>query len=445
MVVALRHDGSVPRVLLVLPTATYRARDFTAAARALGAEVVIATDTKLAISGLAEDACVVVDPARPQEAAEAIARYHREHPLDTVLGVDEQGVLAAATAAERLGLRHNPPGAVATTRDKAAMREALRARGVAQPSYRIAPAGSSVPALAGEVGWPCVIKPVSLSASRGVIRVDDPTSAGRAAERIRAILGESGREGEALLVERYVDGLEVVVEGLLRDGRLDVLAVLDKPDPPDGPYFEETLFVTPSRLPRAAIEEVRRVSEHATSALGLTEGPIHAELRVSGGRALVLEVAARSIGGLCSRSLRFGSDMTLEEVILRHGLGQPLEGIAREKKASGVMMIPIPRAGILRGVHGQAAALALPEVESVEVTIGKTRAVRPLPEGDRYLGFIFARADTAEEVESALRAAHARLVIEIDDADPGAVHHGAPPRREEGTTRGWIPRSAPAP
>ncbi|MBA3408484.1 MAG: ATP-grasp domain-containing protein, partial [Solirubrobacterales bacterium] len=261
---------------------------------------------------------------------------------------------------------------------------------------------------------PCVVKPVSLSASRGVIRADDARAAEAAARRIRAILGCAGEDaGGPLLVERYVPGAEVAVEGLLRAGRLEVLAVFDKPDPLEGPYFEETIYVTPSRLGDAALWRIERLSQAAADALGLCEGPVHAELRLDGERTTVLELAARSIGGLCSRALRFGAGGSLEELILRHALGLGLDDLRREAAASGVMMLPIARAGVLVAVRGREEALAVPGIVGLETTVVPGREVVPLPEGDRYLGFLFARGGGPAEVEAALREAHARLKIDI--------------------------------
>ncbi|CAN5658817.1 ATP-grasp domain-containing protein [soil metagenome] len=410
------HHGVMARVLLLLPTATYRASDFGDAARALGAEVVVGTERKLAISSFTDASCLVVDLEHPEAAADAIATFAERRPLDAIVGVDDQGVLAAAHAARRLRLPHNDPAAVAATRNKAVMRRALHAAGVPQPAYRVASAGCDVVELAHEVGWPCVLKPVSLAASRGVIRANDAREAIAASERIRAVLAAADRDpSEPLLIEAYVPGPEVVVEGLLRGGELEVLAVLDKPDPLEGPFFEETLFITPSRLAPRTRGEIERQTAAATAALGLTEGPIHAELRVGPDGARVLEIAARSIGGLCSRSLRFGLGASLEEVILRHALGLSLDHLERERGASGVMMLPIPRAGVLKEVRGVDQARAIAGITEVVVTLGRMRPVQPLPEGDRYLGFMFARADSPAEVEAALRAAHARLEVVIED------------------------------
>ena len=413
------------RVLLLLPTATYRAADFLTAARTLGAEVVVASDRRLVSIG---DTQLTLDLRRPEVAAEAIAAA-AERPLDAVVAVDDQGVRVAALAAERLGLSGNPLEAAAATRDKAAMRRALAAAGVPQPEHRTIGPSDDPAAVAAEVGLPCVVKPVSLSASRGVIRADDPQAAAAAAMRVRAILAEAGEDPEGpLLIERYVPGAEVAVEGLLRAGALEPLAVFDKPDALEGPYFEETIFTTPSRLPGEIVEAMTRTTADACAALGLREGPVHAELRVSEGRVWMLELAARSIGGLCSRSLRFGVGVSLEEVILRHALGLPLGDLRREAAASGVMMLPIPRAGVLREVRGQDDARAVPGIAGLEISIGRDRPVRPLPEGDRYLGFLFARGETPAQVEHALRAAHERLEIDIVEPAAGERSAGAAAR-----------------
>lgn len=344
-------------------------------------------------------------------AVDAIVALHARTPLDAVVAVDDQGVSVAAAAAERLGLRHNPPAAVAATRDKAAMRAALASASVRQPDYRVVAPGAHVATAAGAVGYPCVVKPVSRSASQGVIRVDDAEQADAAGVRVRAILGDCE---EPLLVERFVDGAEVAVEALLVEGRLDVLAMFDKPDPLDGPFFEETIYVTPSRHPTTVLDAITVATTRAAAALGLREGPVHAELRIgAGGEVTMLELAARSIGGLCSRALRFGAGVSLEEVILRQALGLGLDRLEREAQASGVMMLPIRSGGILERVTGQDEALSVEGIVGVEISIAAGRPVVPLPEGDRYLGFVFARGATAEDVEDALRGAERCLHVEL--------------------------------
>ncbi len=400
----------MPRVLLLLPTETYRARDFLAAAERVGVDVVVGSERRQAMADAMGDRAVVVPLDNVYAAVEIIAALHDRRSLDAVLAVDDQGLVVAAAASARLGLTHNPIDAVAATRDKAALRAGLAAAAVAQPDYRVVASGQSVAGAAAQIGYPCVVKPVSRSGSQGVIRVDDSVEASAAAERVRAIVGP----GEPILVEGFVAGAEVAVEALLVDGVLEVLAVFDKPDPLDGPFFEETIYVTPSRQPALILASLAATVASAAAAVGLREGPVHAELRVGGdGRVVVIEVAARSIGGLCARALRFGAGVSLEEVIVRHAVGAGLDGLRRETQASGVMMLPIRAAGVLEKVSGQAEALAVDGVVGLEITIPPGRTVVPLPEGDRYLGFLFARGPTAADVELALRRAEAALDVVV--------------------------------
>jgi biotin carboxylase len=397
----------MPRALLILPTAGYRTEDFLAAAAALDVEVVVATDRRQTIGD-----ALRIDLRRPERAAEAIVELSHELPLDAVVAADDGGVVAAALAATRLGLPSNPPDAAGRARDKLALRRALAAAGIAQPRFAELPPGGDVAA----VGFPAVLKPAGLAMGRGVIRVDDAEAARAAERRIRKIVAAAGDDpAAALLLEEYVPGVEVAVEALLRGGRMETLAVFDKPDPLEGPYFEETIYVTPSRLPEAAHAAAEHLVASAAAAVGLREGPVHAEVRLDGERMWLIELAARSIGGLCGRTLRFGLGVRLEEVILRHALGLPLEGrLRREEAAAGVMMLPIHGAGTLREVAGQDVAAAVPGISDIRITIPAGGRLVPLPEGDRYLGFMFARGRTPDEVEEALREAHARLRVGIE-------------------------------
>ena len=398
----------MPTIVLLVPSSTYRAADFVAAARAIGVRLIVASDEASPIADPTSTRALTIPISDPDAAAAALVALDDRHGVDAVVALDDQGIVAAARAAEQLGLSHSSPDAVARTRDKAALRAALLSGEVPQPRFESVADPEDAGAAAARIGFPVVVKPVGLSGSQGVIRADDEPAALAAARRASAIAG-----GGPLLVEEFVAGAEVAVEGLLRNGTLEILAVFDKPDPLVGPYFEETIYVTPSRLPASSLAEITRITHDACIAIGLAEGPVHAELRVDGDRIRVIEVAARSIGGLCGRALRFGAGISLEEVILRHALGMPLDGLAREAAASGVMMIPIEREGTLVEVVGRDAAMSVEAIVGLEVTIPPGRMIRPLPEGDRYLGFLFARASTPAAVEHALRTAHAKLTVVV--------------------------------
>ncbi|OGL10448.1 MAG: hypothetical protein A3I14_14885 [Candidatus Rokubacteria bacterium RIFCSPLOWO2_02_FULL_73_56] len=408
------------RLLLLLPTTTYRTQAFVDAATGLGVDLVCASEQPSTFEAQVPDHLLTLDFRDPDGAAAQVARFAAGRPIDAVVAVDDLTTVVAAAIAARLGLKANPVAAAAAARDKHAMRQRLRAAGVPQPRFALVALAEDPARAAARAAYPCVLKPRALSASRGVIRADGPDEFVAAFRRIAALLGRddvavSGEAARALLVEEFVPGREVALEGLLMAGGLQTLALFDKPDPLDGPFFEETIYVTPSRLPRQAQERIERVTLRACAALGLSEGPVHAELRVNARGPWVIEVAARSIGGLCSRALRFGTGMTLEELILRHALGWKIPSLDRERRAAGVMMLPIPRAGRLRAVHGKEAALAVPGVEEVAITAHVGQELVPLPEGWQYLGFVFARAETPELVERALREAHARLDFDIAD------------------------------
>ncbi|MDH4335566.1 MAG: ATP-grasp domain-containing protein [Chloroflexota bacterium] len=416
------------RVLLLLPTRTYRTADFLAAADRLGVEVVVGAERRNALESLADGGTMLVRLDDPERGAAMVERYAREHPLDAVVGVDDGSTVVAAAAAERLGLPHNPPDAVRRSRDKAQTRAAFAAAGLATPTYAVHSALIDAPALATlaeATRYPSVLKPLERSGSQGVIRADNPEQLVAAFRRIAVILGcdvdmpggsADGRgRHPKILIEDFIPGVEVAVEGILRGGELEVLAIFDKPDPLDGPFFEETLLVTPSRLSLDRQREVEAAVARATQALGLREGPVHAEVRLNDQGTWLLEVAARSIGGLCARTLRFGAGVSLEELILRHAAGLELPAHQREEVASGVLMLPIPRAGRLRDVRGQAAAAAVPHIEGLSITVPRGEMVVPLPEGDRYLGFLFARAPSPDAVEVALRAAWAALDVVISE------------------------------
>jgi biotin carboxylase len=405
------------RVLLLMSPATYRAGAFLGAAAGLGLAVVrgidlppeLAAEWSLPPDGLA------LDFRDPDAATAAIVAYAAARPISAILSVDDTASLLAAQASAALGLPHNHPDAALAARDKFVMRTKLAAAGVPVPAFQRFDLAAEGPAVAPRVSFPCVVKPLLLSGSRGVIRADTPDELAAAIRRLRRILLGDGYplDGSHFLVEDFIPGVEVALEGLLTGGELHVLALFDKPDPLDGPFFEETIYVTPSRLPAEAQAAIAACTARAAAALGLREGPVHAELRLNAAGPWLVEIAGRSIGGLCSTVLSFGTGMCLEELILRHAVGLPLPSLEREATAAGVMMIPIPGAGLLRGVHGVEAARAVPHVEGVEITAPLNHSLVPLPEGAAYLGFIFARAADPATAEAALRQAHACLRFDI--------------------------------
>jgi biotin carboxylase len=404
-----------PRVLLLVPARTYRAADFLTAAARMGLDVVIGSDGALPLGG---HPVFHVSPADPGGSAARIMA--RDGRFDAVVAADTPMLVLAAAVAARIGLPHNPVDAVIAATDKAVQRCRWAAAGVAQPIFRIVPAGAAEESLrqaAAETGLPCVVKAVSLSASQGVLRAGDPAEVLAAARRIRRILAEARRPvDEPLLVEEYVPGPELSIDGLLTNGDLAVTAVFDKPRTPDGPTFEETMLITPSRLPPSVLAAAVATAGNAARALGLTHGPIHAELRIGprGGQAVpvMLELAARSIGGLCSRALRFGGGRSLEELVLANALGRSA-ATPRATRPAGVLMLPVPRHGVLQAVEGRGNATAVPGVTGLTLTIPAGQRVYPLPDGDRYLGFIFAEGSTPEEVEEALTAAYGKLQVVI--------------------------------
>jgi biotin carboxylase len=413
----------VERALLLLPTSTYRTRDFLDAAESLGVEVVVGSEEPSTLESFQPDRLVTLDFLDPEGAADIARGLHARRPLDAVIGVDEETAVVAASIAAALGLPHNPPEAAVRARLKHRMREALAESGVPHPSFTIARTGDDPRLLGRGLTYPLVLKPVFLSGSRGVVRVDDGEGFVRWFEWLSRLLAtpelraHGGNECDLVLIEEYVEGREVALEGLLTEGSLRTLALFDKPDPLVGPFFEETIYVTPSRLAESTQKEIARVSAEAARAIGLRHGPVHAELRLrSAGpeeAAVVVEVAGRSIGGLCSRTLRFGLGVSLEELVLRHALGRDVDDLVREAGASGVMMIPIPKRGTLEATRGFEEARAVPGIVEITITAHPGKILAPLPEGSSYLGFIFARGADPESVESALRQAHAHLSFEV--------------------------------
>lgn len=399
------------RLLFVSTAQSYRNNDFVSAADSLAYEYVLLSDGPV---GQSDPRVISVPFDQLTLVLDQVNEFHTSRPFGAVLALDDSGAQVAAIIAQALGLPHNAHEAITAARDKSLMRDALSRAGVPVPTFHRYNAKTPLATILAATTFPCVIKPLLLNGSRGVIRANTPQEFVDARHTLIALLCEhEGAEGEhAFLVESYIDGFEVAVEAILNDGQLYPLAIFDKPDPLEGPFFEETIYVTPSRHPLATQHAIIQTARDAAAAIGLVSGPVHAELRCNTAGVWVVEVAGRSIGGLCSRTLRFGVSDSLEILILRQAMGQFTQP-APPTRASGVMMIPIPYAGILQRVDGVDRACQVPYIESIEITSPLHQPIRTLPAGESYLGFIFARADTPQEVEKALRDAHAALNIVI--------------------------------
>jgi formate-dependent phosphoribosylglycinamide formyltransferase (GAR transformylase) len=404
------------RLLLLTNKLGYQTRSFSEAALKLGVDIMFATDRCHQLDDPWNDRAIAVHFEEPEQAAFSILETLRGNEADGVLALGDRSVITAAYVARGLGIFHNHPASVESCRSKEKMREAFRVSALRTPAFRALPiVPTPDPALSG-IKFPCVVKPICLSASQGVMRANNAAEFRRAVERLARLLqspelrASRDPELDRMIVEDYIPGKEVAVEGLITEGVLRILAIFDKPDPLEGPYFEETIYVTPSRLPREQQEAIMRCARDSVRALGLIHGPIHAEFRVNDDGVWPLEIAPRPIGGLCARALRFGPELiSLEELLVRHAVGLNGTQSDRETVASGVMMIPVPANGILERVEGVDEASAVENIAYIEITARLHDKIVAWPEGSSYLGFIFARADEPEKVERALRVAHNKL------------------------------------
>ena len=419
----------MPRLLIFTAKLGYQARSFDEAARKLGVALVFVTDRCHQLEDPWGDRAIPVHFESSEASAAAVLQSVRGQTIDGILALGDRPAVAAAYAARGLGILYNHPAAVEACRSKLRMREVFRDAGLRVPWFRaVSIHPTPEPSLLG-ISYPCVAKPLSLSASQGVVRANSREKFIAAATRIQRLLESpeirATREPnlDQILVEGYIPGREVAVEGLLADGELRILAIFDKPDPLEGPYFAETIYVTPSRLDASQQREIEKCAADAVRALGLSHGPVHAEFRINEKGVWPLEVAPRPIGGLCARSLRFAPDANsqpigLEELLLRHAVGLPGSDWPREAAASGVMMIPVPKSGVLEKIDGEESARSVPGITALEITARLHDYIAAWPEGSSYLGFLFARGNSAREVEDAIRIAHAKLRFEITSRLP---------------------------
>ena len=413
-------SATTKRVLLFTGKLGYQTRSFEEIARKLNVELVYVTDRCHQLDDPWNDRAIAAHFENAEAAAYSVMESMRGREVHGVLALGDRPVQAAAYAARGLGLRFHHAAAVEACRSKLRTREVLREAGLQTPWFRaVRTEPMPEPALLG-ITYPCVLKPLSLSASQGVIRANDHQEFAAAAARIARLLEtpeiRATREAnlEQIIVEGYIPGREVAVEGLLTEGELRILAVFDKPDPLVGPLFEETIYVTPSRLGEDEQRALERCAMDATRALGLSHGPVHAEFRINEQGVWPIELAPRPIGGLCARALRFQASakdqsISMEELLLRHALEMPGRDLRRESAASGVMMIPVPASGTLEKVEGEEAARATPGITELIITARLHDYISAWPEGSSYLGFLFASAETAAKVEQILREAHAKL------------------------------------
>jgi len=422
------------RLLLFTAKLGYQTRSFEEATHKLGVQLVYVTDRCHQLEDPWGDRAIAVHFETPDVAAYTVMESLRGQDVSGILALGDRPAAAAAYAARGLGVRYNHPAAVEACRSKLRMKEVFRDAGQSVPWFRNLPIDPPPEPVLQGISYPCVLKPLSLSASQGVVRANNRDEFLAAAARVQRLLKSpeilATREAnlDRMLVEGYIPGREVAVEGLLTDGALSILAIFDKPDPLEGPYFEETIYVTPSRLPESEQHAIEKCARDAARALGLSNGPIHAEFRVNDDGVWPLEVAPRPIGGLCARALRFSLDganeaIGLEELLVRHALELPGWNSPRERIASGVMMLPVPKSGILEGVSGEDAARSIPGITELSITARLHDAIAAWPEGSSYLGFLFARGSTPEKVERALREAHEKLSFTITPSLP--VEHPA--------------------
>jgi biotin carboxylase len=408
------------RVILLMRASTYRGQSFYQAAQRLGIEIVPGINMH---PDLAEywQVSLPLQFDKPDQAVQTIVEFARQKPVHAILAVDDSASIIAAQASEMLGFEHNSAESALAARNKYHMRRLFAEAGVPSAKFKLYDLSDDPAQMADEVPYPCVLKPLLLSGSRGVIRANNPAEFVDAFRWLGRMLSSMERTpgSNQILVEDFIPGFEVALEGIIDQGQLNVLALFDKPDPLDGPFFEETIYVTPSRLPTDVQVNIATCANQAAKALGLRYGPVHAELRINEAGPWLIEIAGRSIGGLCSQTLNFGLEgISLEELILRQAVGLDIEELTREDQARGVMMIPIPSGGIYKGVTGIEAAERVPGVESVQITAKVNYPLTPLPEGESYLGFIFAKREKLEEVEAALREAHRQLRFKIEEVLP---------------------------
>lgn len=406
------------RVLVIAPHGSYRTASYIQAANKLNIDVLIASQGKHSIvSDYVQG--LHIDFQNEEHAIKTVLSEAKNRSFAGIIGTDDATIELAARIAEKLNLPHNAPDAVKVAQRKDLSRLKLLDSRLNLPKFNLLTTQLALSEQEINVTYPAVVKPVALSASRGVIRVNDEQELAQAVARIKTMLAnEQHIEAcvrETLLLEEFIPGKEVAIEAMLHNGELEILTIFDKPDPLNGPYFEETYYVTPTSFSVKTQQAIKQTVTTACAAYGLTEGPVHAECRINEQGVWLIEVAARTIGGMCGRLLSLGTGYSLEELVLLHAMGERTEvkSLNENEKGLGVLMIPIPKAGVLKRVEGLLEAQRIPFVTEVSIEVRDGYELIPLPEGSSYLGFIFSQAPTVGEAEQALRSAHDCLNIVI--------------------------------
>lgn len=408
------------KLLVILPANTYRAQRFLEAARKLGVDVFIATDSDFSPPDPSNSVIDGISFCDPKEAGRQIADIIRHQGPMSVLAVDEAAVEVAEWTRVALGLIDHPNSGILATRDKRELRQRLRENNISQPkTFDILELEQG----RGEIPFPVVVKPSKGSGSIGVTKAQNQQELTKSLITVQDVIAKMTISNQCIVVEEYIPGVEFAVDILVTDGKLHVLVIFEKPDPLVGPFFAETIYVTPPHLTDSQLEALHSVIQKCIRALSINNGPLHLELRLTSANDWVpIDIASRSIGGNCSNALAFASNTSLEELIIQNALGLEVINTQRERRASGVYMIPAETLGTLVAVHGVEAALKVRFVEDIQITVKPGTKTVPLPFDNQYLGFIFAKAPGAKTVEKALRTARALLEIEVDsNFDPPSL------------------------
>ena len=399
--------GSEPGfVLLIAPSGSYRIAPYLGAAKSLGMKILVVSNSQHSL--VPEVAAgITVDFENIDDAIEIILAAIQTLSIRCVFATDDSCVEISSHIAQILKLPHNKPEAAALTHRKDLARKALKAGGCNTPEFQVISL-DMVEKFASPIDYPVVIKPLALSASRGVIRADNDEQMISACSRIEGILASAGQSGyirDHILVESYLDGAEFAVEGFIIQGEFHLLTIFDKPEPLTGPFFEETYYLTPTQLDCRQQTELVNEVRQCCKAYGLEQGPVHAEARITKSGIVLLELAARTIGGQCGQLIEFSLQQKLEEIVIQGMCGIKPE-LPNNPQAAGVMMIPVTNSGILKRVEGLTNALEIPYIEDIEIHIREGYELIPLPEGSSYLGFIFAKAPKYHEVYQSLKSAY---------------------------------------